>query len=311
MKLISILTTLLIGSSVFSQCLVNLNSNLVGDYPFNRNANDNSLSNVNGIVYGATLTSDRFGNDSSAYSFNGSNYIDFPNFNTTNPQLDSITISFWMKSDFIQNSTMILYGGNNNGISINIAGQSSCGFGNGNLLTLLNNTGNSGGCASNLGLKLWSPTDTSWKHIVIKRYLNTTTIYFNSQLKYTSSIGLISPPTSFVIGSFYTGLLDDVKIFQRALNSCEIDSLYNAPNPISLKEIKRNYDYIYNYQNIIKSHFNTTGLSIKVFDLFGKVVLENSLEKEIRTNLNDGIYSVQVLKNNEVIQTKKLLIINQ
>jgi hypothetical protein len=308
MKLISILTTLLIGSSAFSQCLVNLNDNLVGDYPFNGNANDNSLSSVNGVVYGATLTNDRFGNDSSAYSFNGSNYIDFPTFSTTNPQLDSITISFWMKTNISQNSTMMLYGGTNSGISVNIAGQTSCGFGNGNFLALLNNTGNSGGCISGFSLKLWSPTDTSWKHIVIKRYQSTTTIYFNSQLKYTSSIGINSPITSFVIGSYYTGLLDDFKIFQRALNSCEIDSLYNSPNPISLKEIKRDYDYIYNYQNIIKSNINTTGLSIKIFDLFGQVVLESQLEKEIRTNLNDGIYIVQVLKNNVVIQTKKLLI---
>jgi uncharacterized protein (TIGR02145 family) len=43
----------------------------VAYYPFNGNANDESGHGNNGIVYGATLTSDRFGNPDAAYSFNG------------------------------------------------------------------------------------------------------------------------------------------------------------------------------------------------------------------------------------------------
>lgn len=48
----------------------------VAYYPFNGNSNDNSGNNINGTVYGATLTTDRFGGVNRAYSFNGtSNYI--------------------------------------------------------------------------------------------------------------------------------------------------------------------------------------------------------------------------------------------
>lgn len=43
---------------------------LVARYDFNGNAND-SVAARNGVVSGATLTSNRFGNGSSAYSFNG------------------------------------------------------------------------------------------------------------------------------------------------------------------------------------------------------------------------------------------------
>ena len=42
---------------------------LVAYYPFNGNANDESVNNNDGTVNGATLTADRFGNASSAYSF--------------------------------------------------------------------------------------------------------------------------------------------------------------------------------------------------------------------------------------------------
>ena len=47
---------------------------LVGYWPFNGNANDESGNNNHGVVFGATLTYDRFGNLNSAYKFDR-NYI--------------------------------------------------------------------------------------------------------------------------------------------------------------------------------------------------------------------------------------------
>ena len=50
---------------------------LVGWWPFNGNANDESGNNLNGTVNGASLVSDRFGSANKSYSFNGtSNYIE-------------------------------------------------------------------------------------------------------------------------------------------------------------------------------------------------------------------------------------------
>ncbi len=47
---------------------------LIGWWPFNGNANDESGNNLNGNVIGAILTTDRFGNGNSAYDFNVSNW---------------------------------------------------------------------------------------------------------------------------------------------------------------------------------------------------------------------------------------------
>jgi hypothetical protein len=44
---------------------------LVGWWPFNGNANDESGNGNNGTVNGATLTIDRFGNANQAYGFDG------------------------------------------------------------------------------------------------------------------------------------------------------------------------------------------------------------------------------------------------
>jgi hypothetical protein len=46
---------------------------LVGWWPFNGNANDLSGNGNNGVVNGATLTTDRFGYANKAYDFNSNN----------------------------------------------------------------------------------------------------------------------------------------------------------------------------------------------------------------------------------------------
>ena len=52
---------------------------MVGYFPFNGNANDESGSGHDGTVHGATLTADRFGNADSAFSFDGlDDYVELP-----------------------------------------------------------------------------------------------------------------------------------------------------------------------------------------------------------------------------------------
>lgn len=72
---------------------------LVGWWPFNGNANDLFGGNNNGVVNGASLTTDRFNNINSAYLFNGSsNYILVNTIPTNNTQY---SISVWAKANVI------------------------------------------------------------------------------------------------------------------------------------------------------------------------------------------------------------------
>jgi len=69
---------------------------LIAYYPFNGNANDESGNNYNGIVTGASLSTDRKGNNNNAYSFSGlSNYISI----SSVPILQTITICIWIESN--------------------------------------------------------------------------------------------------------------------------------------------------------------------------------------------------------------------
>ena len=67
---------------------------LVAWYPFNGNANDESGNGNNGSVNGATLTTDKDGNEDSAYSFDGmANEIIISHSDEMNS--DEMTISVW------------------------------------------------------------------------------------------------------------------------------------------------------------------------------------------------------------------------
>jgi hypothetical protein len=66
----------------------------VAYYPFNGNAND-AVGTNNGTVNGATLTTDRFGNVNSAYSFDGVD--DFIGLNYNFGPFTELTVSAWYK----------------------------------------------------------------------------------------------------------------------------------------------------------------------------------------------------------------------
>ena len=91
--LLSLTLVFILGGSGYAD----LNDGLVAYYPFNGDANDESGNLNNGIVNGATLTEDRFGNQNSAYNFDGtSDYIRLPH-QKINIFQPSFSISLWIK----------------------------------------------------------------------------------------------------------------------------------------------------------------------------------------------------------------------
>jgi hypothetical protein len=103
-----IITICLINTSLSAQIPTN---GLVAYYPFNGNANDESGNGNNGIVYGATLTTDRCGNPNSAYYFDGiSNYISLNPVNNF-IGLNNYSVCFWTMPTIIPtNAGGIIFG---------------------------------------------------------------------------------------------------------------------------------------------------------------------------------------------------------
>ena len=75
-----------------------LKQGLVAYYPFNGNANDESVNSNHGTVSGATLTTDRNGSAGRAYHFDGVNdWVDVTNNSMPVTGAAHKTMSFWMK----------------------------------------------------------------------------------------------------------------------------------------------------------------------------------------------------------------------
>jgi hypothetical protein len=110
------LAFLIISQASFGQ--VNLDLGLRAYYPFDGNANDASGNHNDPVFNNATLTADRFGKPNSAYHFNGINNYMFIRNNPTINFDNQITLFVWIRptgfySDICHASSVISKGGGN------------------------------------------------------------------------------------------------------------------------------------------------------------------------------------------------------
>jgi hypothetical protein len=228
---------LLIFSAItFAQIPSYVPSNgLVGWWPFNGNANDESGNGNNGTVNGATLTADRFGVADKAYSFDGVN--DKIIVSTVNMTSD-FSIGFWFK----MNSNNFQYPiglGINNGNTVDLYNGYGIGFSSSNppcqgmgISKMFINDAVST-CSPWIEL-LNSSSIQTWHYLVISRTNNEVKMYFNG-IHNTSGTNLnFLGILSLVFGvrtdnfAYFNGSLDDIGIWNRALTECEIKDLYYA-----------------------------------------------------------------------------------
>ena len=202
---------------------------LVAYYPFNGNTNDGSGNGNNGTNYGATLSTDRFGNSSSAYSFNGiNNYIEtintFTNLSGNNPK----TIIAWFKLDHI----------NDEGPIVNIGQVATTGSNPGFCLSTTNYYYSDtllygwGGDYMNL-LGKTSLELNKWYFACYTYDGSNARLYLNNKLEGILPILLNTSVASIVIGKstgvvyYFDGAIDDISIYNRALSQPEIAELYH------------------------------------------------------------------------------------
>ncbi len=223
---------------------------LVGYWPFNGNANDESGNGNNGMVYGATLTMDRFGNTGKACYFDGVN--DFITISHSNSLaiVGDITMSVWKKSfGNTGNYETFLTKRDANG-NWNYSFGASHYFGpggcSGEVDKYVTARRNGGGAQYELRYSdsIVSTSVNLWTHMVVVIKNNEVRFYINGQITAYSCFGnqfTISPidigaPLS--IGScncglaeYFNGILDDIAIYNRALTQEEITALYTGIPP--------------------------------------------------------------------------------
>ena len=226
LMLISLLS--LFSLSTFAQVPNYVPANgLVGWWPFNSNANDESGNGNNGTVNGAILTNDRFGMVNSAYGFNSGNItINNVNLNLTS----NYSVSFWA-------NPLINLDGNT--VAFELSQGVSCnnnpmvGFWNNDLIYCTCSN-----ISSNINMGSFVNLQNLFSHFTVSLNNGITTVTKNGSV---FNSGTINWPnivaTVLTIGNNgnttpniqpFKGKIDDFGIWNRALTECEIQDLYHA-----------------------------------------------------------------------------------
>ena len=209
---------------------------LVGWWPFNGGANDESEFSNNGVVNGATLTADRFGTINSAYLFDGLD--DFIRSTSVISNIDTVSMSMWIQLNSNQGGSFIHIGHDSNypecdGFGLGNGDGGSYYYAGLNLLTL---SSCNGWINSTVDL-----TVSNWFHLVfVKENLSGSYYLDGDFLGSQNLIAINQPSDSVYFGNVADsgalsmhGKLDDVGIWNRALTDEEVLGLYNAELPVS------------------------------------------------------------------------------
>ena len=310
---------------------------LVGYWPFNGNANDESGSGNNGTVNGASLITDRYGNSDKAYSFAGNQNITIQNSSSLIFANARISISYWFKIDNYYGTQGHIaksdpFGPIENGWNIIMPNN------NAQLIDFQVNYPNSFAITTNHGI----PSD--WIHLVITLENGYYKAYKNGILvgsQYISSMASATISNTYPLyfgvdrdlSSYFRGKLDDIGIWNRALTQQEITNLYNSvssnecltmtintgvlnTNPITYTNTVNIYPNPTNDQITIDcgNLANVQGWNIKITNMLGQEVFNQPMNTQqyvvpLNTWTGQGMYFVKIINaQNEVVNIKKIIL---
>ena len=249
----SILASMVFGATLMAQIPNYVPQNgLVGWWPFNGNANDESGNGNHGTVNGAMLANDRLGNVNKAYNFNGtSDFISIPDDNSLDLS-NQFSIAAWINipdytnpqvqpngsGAFDYNRTFVSKPRNQGWASnyeLSTAPSSQVriiGFGAANM-----------SCCPNAGIIANTvPLLNTWHYVAVTYNGFSLNLYIDGVLDISSQavISLDNSSEPLYFGKAFTsvgqenwyrwfkGKIDDIGIWNRALTQQEITALYNS-----------------------------------------------------------------------------------
>ena len=198
---------------------------LIGYYPFNGNADDASATGNDGTVVNATLTSDRYGNANSAYYFNGANAsVDFAT-GFGNPSAGTVAAWVTVESYDMGYNRLNLIVGESDNFQLGL-GDSSTGA-DGLWISRLR----APGFVNAIGPSP-DPVPTDWMHVATTWDGSELILYVDAVEQARLAAGTLVSGSSMRFGmhpfaaqNYWHGNIDDVVIYNRALEPAEIREL--------------------------------------------------------------------------------------
>ncbi len=221
-----------------------LTNGLVAYYPFNRNANDESGNGNNGVVLGAILAADRLGNPNRAYRFDGTNSVIAID-SLASVKLPEMTVSAWIKPLAVQKSGAAIinkwraYSYSLEDYALHFQSSLVPNFGNGRhgtgYLALPNHC--SLAATNRLEPGKWYQvlatldavgTGSLWVNGVLQRtdFLLPLLPPSTEPVRIGQMLRTERPPFNGAVEAAFDGVIDEVRIYRRALIPQEIRQLY-------------------------------------------------------------------------------------
>jgi hypothetical protein len=257
------------------------------------------------------LTVDRFGNANQAYLFDGDDDKITLGDESFAFETNDFSYSLWIRSDSTQFSGVFTKGVALNG-SYGIFTGNPDGFLAIDSVGFLHAESNSDFRTGNALL-----TNGVWHHIVVSHsYSDSTSIFVDNQLIASDSMPFydytgfnsyghdLTLGSAGIMGLYFKGAIDDVRIYERFLTATDIDSVYNLPNPgpVNIITPESGLASIKLFPNPTSQNLNIVSKSIiyvvKVYAMDGTTTLEviaKSDKLTIPTNtIAPGIYVVEI-----------------
>jgi hypothetical protein len=185
---------------------------LIHYYPFTGNAQDFGEDPKYGTPDGALLTTDRHGSADSAYSFDGSSVITLDYF----PVPDPVTVSAWIKTSQTPSNILLWrelpseIGSDREGLTIT----------DGNIEYVVSNGAMLGAVTGDADI-----STGAWVHVAAVKSANTITLYVNGPYETEGTMSMALTLNNLTIGYLFTGSIDEVRVYSRALSQNEIQAL--------------------------------------------------------------------------------------
>lgn len=314
-KILLSIFTLFTFSIAISQ---DIESDLVAHFKFCGDLNDASGNNNHGEFMGqGTLTfgSDHTGNTNSALQLNGANqYVSVPSTESLDSPVEEVTVALWFNYTSAYNGWITPLTKTN---TRDVADR-QYGFG------INENTGRAYLTTYYVGAHEFQPN--TWYHAVITVTESEYHFYINGELIESGipedpiiqnnqplEIGREEP----VVTEFYNGLLDDIRIYSRALSVEEVGLVMNADgcnsNSISENDWSGRVEIYPNpAKNLINFNFDKYAQEreVYIYNSLGQLVLQQSIN-EIHhqidiSELQNGLYQIMI-KGEEGIYANSII----
>ena len=212
-----------------SQAQNSLNNGLVAWYPFDGNASDMSGNGNHGTVNGATLSTDRHGQSNKAYSFDGVD--DWIRINhSPSLSLTSFTLSLWFESNGTGPARPIIMKDNHTGENYSIWFESV----NSRILSqFYPGPGSQVITERDIGPNQCYFVTSTFDNNTFKIFIDGDEEFSISS---TQTPGIDTEPLYIGYDGGYgynkiQGVIDDIRIYNRALSSEEVSALYRLESP--------------------------------------------------------------------------------